>query len=111
MKNFVMHGDVVTAVAPSGGVVSGAGVLLNAQFGVASTSAAQGEEFEMRLTGVFDLVAEGAGSGQAFAFGELVYWDNTNKRCTKTSSGNTLIGKAMAAKLTAATSIRVKITG
>ncbi len=109
MKNFVMHGDVVTAIAPTGGVTSGSGVLLNAQFGVATTSAAENEEFEMRLEGVFDLVAEGAGSGQAFAFGEPVYWDNTNKRCTKTSSGNTLIGKAMAAKLTAATSIRVRL--
>ena len=55
--------------------------------------------------------AQGAGSGQAFAVGDAVYWDDTNKRMTKTSSGNTLVGAAMAAKLTAATTIRLRLHG
>jgi hypothetical protein len=44
---------------------------------------------------------EGAGSGQAWAVGDKVYWDDTNKRFTKTSTSNTLAGYAVAAALTA----------
>jgi predicted RecA/RadA family phage recombinase len=60
---------------------------------------------------VFDLLAEGAASGQDFAQGDLVYWDNTAKRCTKTTTSNTKIGAAMAAKVSTATTVRVRLNG
>lgn len=109
MKNYILSGDVVTVAAPSGGVSSGDGVLIGALFGVAAYSAAQGVEVELRTQGVFDMLAEGAGSGQNIAVGGIVYWDNTNKRCTATLTGNTRIGVAVAAKATTATVVRVRL--
>lgn len=34
-------------------------------------------------------------TGEAWAVGQLLYWDNTNKRITTTSAGNTLCGQAL----------------
>lgn len=109
MKNFIQPGDVITVPAPTGGVSSGDGVLIGKLFGVATYSAAEGADVEIRREGVFDLKAESAGSGQAFAVGDIVYWDATAKRCTKTSSGNTRIGVAISAKATTATVVRVSL--
>lgn len=101
MKNYLQHGDTLDLTAPSGGVVSGSPVLIGGQLVVPCVSAAEGAVFAAKTTGVFQFVAEGAGSGQAWAEGETVYWDDANKRFTKTASGNTKRGHAVAAKLTA----------
>lgn len=109
MKNFVMHGDVVTVAAPSGGVASGDGVLIGALFGVATYTAAQGVEVEIRTTGVFDMAAATHATDQALVVGDIVYWDNSAKRATKTASGNTRIGVAVAAKASTAAIARVML--
>ena len=49
---------------------------------------------EAALVGVFDLTMVGS---QAWSAGDPIYWDNTAKNCTKTTSGNTKIGVAVAA--------------
>jgi predicted RecA/RadA family phage recombinase len=46
---------------------------------------------------------------QAWAEGDLVYWDNTAKQFTKTSTSNTKAGYAVAAKLTAGVSGRMRL--
>jgi predicted RecA/RadA family phage recombinase len=53
-----------------------------------------------------------AGS-QAWTVGALVYWDDTNKRCTTVATGNLLIGAAIAAVDNAAgsTTGRVRLNG
>ena len=110
MKTMIYEGGPPQDItAPAGGTTSGVGVLVNSYFGIAATTNVQGDVVATYPTGTFDHVAEGAGSGQAFAFGELVYWDNTNKRMTKTSSANTKIGVAVAAKLTTETTVRVRL--
>ncbi len=109
MKNFVQPGRTVDLTAPSGGVVSGQGYKIGAIICIAGNTVAQGLPFPAAVEGVFDHAAEGAGSGQAFAEGDAVYWDDTNHRFTKTSSSNTLAGYAVAAKATAATSVRLKL--
>ena len=43
--------------------------------------------------------------------GAKLYWDNTNKRLTLTSSGNTLVGAAIAAAGTSATTVSVLLDG
>lgn len=93
MKNFIQTGDVVSVPAPYD-VASGAGALVGALFGVAGFTAVSGASVELHCKGVFDLVKVGS---QAWTVGALIYWDDTNKRCTTASSGNTLIGKAVAA--------------
>ena len=50
---------------------------------------------------------------QAWAVGDKVYWDNTNKRTTKTATDNTLIGVALGAVGSGAddTTGRVRLNG
>lgn len=109
MKNFVQKGDTLDFVAPAGGVVSGSVYKIGGFLCVAATTTAEGLTFAGDVVGVFDVAAEGAGSGQVWAVGDLIYWDNTAKLFTKTSTSNTKAGLATAAKLTAATSGQLKL--
>lgn len=109
MKTKISNDDVIDITAPSGGTTSGVGVLLNLLFGIAVTTNLVGDTVAIHTRGVFDHTKEAAGSGQAFAVGEAVYWDNTNKRMTKTSSGNKLVGVATAAALTTDTTVRLRL--
>lgn len=93
MKNQIHSDEIVTLAAPYA-VNSGAGALVGALFVVAGTTLANGETGAFVTRGVFDLTKVGS---QAWTVGAKVYWDNTNKYCTTTSSGNTLIGVALVA--------------
>jgi predicted RecA/RadA family phage recombinase len=55
MKNFIQRGDMITVTAPTGGVTSGQGVLVGSLFGVAATTAAEGESVEIDTVGVYEL--------------------------------------------------------
>jgi predicted RecA/RadA family phage recombinase len=90
MQNFIQPGDTLTLIAPYN-VASGAGLLVGKLFGVAAYTALSGAEVEARLKGVFELPKT---SAQAWSQGADIYWDDTNKVATTTSSGNTLMGKA-----------------
>ncbi len=107
MKNFVQKGDALDLTAPTGGVTAGVPVKINNLVVVSACDVDGGLPFAGYIRGVFDITAEGAESGQAFAEGETVYWDATNKRATKTATGNTAFGYAVAAKATADTVVRV----
>ncbi len=93
MKNFVQAGDVVTVTAPYV-LTSGQGAKTGQLFGVASGDAANGADVALKTSGVFDLTKIGS---QAWTVGQLVYWDDTNKRCTSVATGSLLIGVAVAA--------------
>lgn len=94
MKTFVQRGDVLYTQNTTGALVaSGAGVLLGALFGVAANRSAVDTDLVLNLDGVFRLPKA---ASQAWTVGARVYWDNTNKVCTTTASGNTLIGVAWA---------------
>jgi predicted RecA/RadA family phage recombinase len=90
MKNFVQPGSTITLTAPYA-VASGDGLLVGSIFGVAAGSAASGDPVEAALVGVFDLKKA---ASQAWAVCDKVYWDNTAKEATKTTTSNTLIGVA-----------------
>lgn len=107
-KNFIQDGDIIDAVAPSGGVTSGAGVLIGTAFGVAMRSAAEGATFPLRVTGVFELPKL---SSDNITAGAAVYWDNTNKRVTVTASGNSKIGFATAAAAASTATVHVRLNG
>jgi len=109
MQNYVQEGESLDLTAPSGGVVGGLIYKIGIILCVAAADAAEAETFVGYVEGVYDVVAEGAGSGQAWAEGDLIYWDNTAKKCTKTSTSNTKIGVAVAAKATAATEGRLRL--
>ncbi|WP_245272254.1 DUF2190 family protein [Xanthobacter sp. 126] len=65
---------------PAGvGGTSGAGVVVGALFGIASTAAPEGAEVELAVVSVFDIAKV---SAQAWTQGVKVYWDGTAKNCT-----------------------------
>jgi predicted RecA/RadA family phage recombinase len=56
MKNFVQSGEwALTVIAPTGGVVAGAIVIVGSIVGVAKGTASAGAEVEIRHEGVYDL--------------------------------------------------------
>lgn len=104
MKNQVQDGDVITVTAPYA-VTSGQGCQVGAAlFGIASGDAASGATLELQLEGVYDVTAL---STDTAAVGDLLYWDNTNKRLTTTATSNLKVGVAVAAKASGATTARI----
>src|SRR3954453_15661154 len=72
MRNFVQPGNVLTAVAPTGGVSSGDGLLVGAAlFGVCAYDALEAAEVEVSIEGVYNL-PKPAG---VIAQGTILYWD------------------------------------
>ena len=106
MKNYVQPGDTVTVVAPAT-VLSGAGLLVGALFGVALSDAASGESMEMVTEGVVDLPK----AAVVITQGTKLYWDNTSKNVTTTVGTNTLIGCALLAAAIGDTITRVRLNG
>lgn len=109
MKNYVQKGETLTLTAPYA-VSSGGGALVGSIFGVAAADYASGAEGEFQVEGVFDLTRE-TGAGTVWSAGDLVYWDNTNKRATKTATGNKLIGVAVRAAADGDATGRVRLNG
>lgn len=97
MKNYIQPSDALTVTAPNAtadvDVSSGDGVLVGTMFGVAVNDAVKGAELVINTLGVFELPKV---SAQAWTVGAKIYWDNTAKKCTTTSGGNSLIGVATA---------------
>lgn len=94
MRNYVQQGEVLDAVAPAGGVVSGNAYLIGKAFGVAQASAAEGETFALVVEGVVELpIVTGALTQFSTA-----YWDDTAKGLTGTVGSNTKVGYLTEAK-------------
>lgn len=92
MKNFIQPGHTLDMIAPSGGVVSGTPLLIGALFGVPATTVAAGATFAFDVVGVFTLPKA---TSQAWTQGAIVYWDDTAKKITTTSTDNTKVGCAV----------------
>lgn len=107
MKNYIAPGENITVPAPYD-VDAGGGALVGGLFGVAQFDAAETEGVVLVRRGIFDLAKT---SAQAWTLGAKIYWDNTNKVATTTSSGNTLIGAAMAVAANPSDTGRVLLDG
>lgn len=94
MKNYLQLGDNFTAPAPYA-VASGGPALVGSVVAIASNAAANGEEIAWVRVGVFDPVPKAASQAWV-AWQTKIYFDNTNKVFTSSSSGNTLCGVAAA---------------
>lgn len=105
--NYLQDGDILTFTAPYA-VASGGGFLVGSLFAVALQAAASGASVQGKRTGVWTLPKLQADD---VSVGAKLYWDNTNKRLTLTSSGNTLVGAATAAAGTSATTVSVLLDG
>lgn len=107
MKNCNQEADTVSLIAPYD-VASGAGLLVGAIFGVASSAALSGAPVEAARKGSFTLACN---STDTTTVGAKLYWDNTSKRLTTTASGNTLVGAALNAKTSGQTAVMALLDG
>ncbi|MBT9291849.1 DUF2190 family protein [Prosthecodimorpha staleyi] len=107
MKNVVQRGEILTLAAPYD-VAAGAGLLVGAIFGVATSPALSGATVEAAVCGVFELAKT---SAQAWTVGAKVYWDDAAKLCTTVNTSNTLIGVAVAAAANPSATGLVRLNG
>jgi predicted RecA/RadA family phage recombinase len=108
MKNQVSPGHAVDVLAPYN-VASGAGCLIGSLFGVAAYAATSGNTVTLWTVGVFNNMAKT--SAQAWALGQLIYWDDANKVATTVSTGNKLIGATTAAAANPSSVGSVRLNG
>lgn len=107
-KTFVQKGDVVTVIAPAGGVSSGDGVLIGSLFGIATHDAAAGAELELGVSGVWDIAAD---TSLVIDEGDRVFWDGTNDWVDKTSTAQVCVGVCVLDKVSAGPLCRVLLRG
>lgn len=112
MKNYVQPGDSLSAGPFPYQVSAGGGVLLGgALFGIAVDDTASGATGVVVTEGVFD-VTKATTAGEAPTLGQRLFWDNTNKRITTTSTGNVCVGYAVvAASATTDPTVRMNVVG
>lgn len=91
MLNAKQKGDVIDATAPYART-AGQGALIGSMFGVAANDVANAAVGEFVVEEAIVALTRETGAGSAPTEGALAYWDDTNKRVTKTSTSNTKIG-------------------
>ncbi|MBX8803420.1 DUF2190 family protein [Pseudochrobactrum asaccharolyticum] len=92
MRNFIQPGKVLNIVATAA-VVSGSLQVIGKIFGIAATSAAAGEEYELSTGGVYELPKN---APEAWTVGKEVFATPGGIATTETT-GNTKIGVAVMA--------------
>lgn len=102
MNNYIGPGQSVTVVMPYA-ATAGVGVLKGGLFGVAVNTYASGATGQLITQGVFTGLVKASGAGEDWAVGDRLYWNDSNKNLTKTSTGNYAVGVALAAVGTAVT--------
>lgn len=108
-KNYVQPGDSLDLTAPTGGVTTGVGVLIGRLFSVALQTVAAAAAFVGRTRNVWDLAKT---SAQAWVAGDVIYWDDTNKRADNVATaGFRRIGVAVAAAANPSSTGRVRLDG
>lgn len=108
MKNMRSPcGEVLTVAAPYDRL-TGEALLLGKIFGVCTFDVTSGDDVTIHTEGVYCLMVKDSSS---FAVGDYVYWNNTNKEFTSTSSGNTKVGVATEVALTGDTTMTLKLNG
>jgi len=107
MKNYVQPGDVLSLVAPYA-VTAGQVLKVGSILGVATADAAQSAPVEAATRGVFVLTKV---SAQAWSVGDRIYWDDTTRVCTTSSTGTTLLGVAVAAAANPSSTGVVRLNG
>jgi predicted RecA/RadA family phage recombinase len=112
MKYDVQKGDVLDLLAPYDVNVANADLGYQPCFKVGSiiaaavTNAASGAAIEGQTVGV---ITGPKATGETWAVGDLLYWDDSAKKFTKTSTSNTKAGFAMSVTLTGDTSGALKL--
>ena len=104
---FVQEGKALDYYNDGGAAIAyGDVVLMGALLGVAECDIPVGGLGAVSISGVYEMPAD---TGTAYAQGDALYWDASNKRVTKTSESNTACGHAAAAKTSSAARALVRI--
>jgi len=106
MKTFIQPGNIITVIAPVGGITASQGLLIGGLFGIATSDALQGDGVEIAVTGVFDMPKA---STAVIAQGDQVAWDNTAKEIVLPGAGFYPIGVAIKAAGNGATTVTVRL--
>jgi predicted RecA/RadA family phage recombinase len=106
MKNYRAEGRALDFTAPSGGVVSGRPLVIGAVLVVPATTAAEGEKFSGWIEGVYEF---DKATGTAWGEAEVIYFNPSTGKFTKTATDNHKAGIAAEAALSAATAGFVRL--
>lgn len=88
-KNSIQRGEILSLIAPSGGVVSGVPVLIGSKLVIPQMTAAEGDLVACALEEVYRLAKT---TGQAYTQLQRVYWDNSGHKLTSVAAGNEFVG-------------------
>lgn len=102
---FIQKGENIDYVA-SADIVSGQVVPLVNLCGIANDDIASGATGTLMIDGIVEIAAE---TGVAWAVGELIYWNDTDSKGTKTATDHVAMGFAVAVKASATATGRVKL--
>lgn len=108
MKTFIQNGNMITVTAPTGGIASGAGIIVGSLFGVAAFTAAEGESVEIATTGVYELPKDPTAM---IALGDRVSWDGTAKQIKLPAVGLYPVGIATEAAGSGVATVKVRLDG
>ena len=107
-KVFLQEGKIVELTAPGGGVVSGQMLKISDLLVIAMGSAAATEKFSASLGGVHSIKKK---SADVVAEGDTLYWDDSAKELTSTTTGNFLAGAALKAAGNGVVSVDFRLDG
>ncbi len=107
MKTYVQQGGTLTLTAPYD-IAAGAAFKVGSIIAVATSAALSGATVEGLTTGVVDVAKV---SAQAWTVGAPIYWDDSAKLMTTTSTSNTLAGVAVAVAANPSATGRVRLNG
>lgn len=107
MKNFLQPGNILDLVAPAGGVVSGAPLIIGQIFAIPQADAAVGETFAGLIEGVVEVNKL---STDVVAAGDKLNWNDTNKELQLATSDLDSVATAVEAAGNGVTKVKVKLT-
>lgn len=108
-RNYLNSGNDVDLLAPTGGTTSGVGVLVGRIFSIAKLTVAVAIAFVGGTRGSWTLAKT---SAQAWAAGDVIFWDNTNARCDNLpTAGFRRIGVCITAAANPSSTGEVRLDG
>jgi predicted RecA/RadA family phage recombinase len=106
-KNFIQPGKTITLTAPYARN-SGQAAKIGSIIAISLATLANAASGEWATEGVWDVDKT---SAEAWAVGDLVYWDNTAKSFTTTATSNTKAGVAVAVAANPSSTGRIRLNG
>ena len=105
-KTYIQPGHTLTVAAPTGGVLSGTGVLIGTLFGIAQYDAVEGADVDILTEGVVEI---GKTAALQIDVGDRLFWDATNKVVNRTATAQVCVGVAVSAAANPSSTVKMKL--